>query len=204
MMARLNFGVLIAAIVLLAGPAQSGDWTHKLSFQDCKQLEESSGYYWYSTGDTIGVKSENADYTKTSTTRLKCIIRFPGFAAIAMVLAFDDATWDALPDLEGEGGDRRIIVRDYFGDEMIPLDEWPRWKKQIENPSSSRLGSASWTYLFDRATTQITVTFRATDSWSDRQISWTIQNLNVHVMEADQTAVTASLFYDNRRCRAPH
>ena len=204
MAARLGFGVLGAATVLLATPAQSGDWTHKIEFQDCEQLEETSGYSWYNSGDTIGVKPDNTDHTKISTTRLKCIIRFPGFAAIAMVLAFDDSTWNALPDRGGAGGDRRIIVRDYFGDEMIPLDEWPRWKKQPENPAFSRVGPASWTYLFDRATTQITVTLRATDSWADRQIAWTIENLNVHILEADQTAVTPSLFQDTRWCRLLH
>ena len=198
------FVVLGVAAVLFAVPAQSRDWTQKIDFQDCEQLEESSGYYWYSSGDTIGVKPENTDYTKTSTTRLKCVIRFPGFASIAMVLAFDDSTWDAVPDRGGAGGDRQIIIRDYFGDEMIPLDDWPRWKKQIENPAFSKVGPASWTYLFDRPTTQITLTLRATDSWSDRQIAWTITNLNIHVLEADQTAVTPSLFYDTRWCRLLH
>jgi hypothetical protein len=205
MMGRLSFGVLGAATALVATSAQSGEWTHQIAFQECKQLEETSGYDWYHSDDIIGVRPESTDYTKISTTRLKCVIHFPGFAALAMVLAFDDSTWVALPDNGGAGGDRRIIVKDNFGDEMIPLDEWPRWKEQAQDHLAiARVGPASWIYLFDRPTTQISVTLRATDSWDDRQITWTIERLYLRVLEADQTAVRPSIFYSPTGCRLLH
>jgi hypothetical protein len=187
MMVRLGFGALSAATVMVSAAVQAGDWAQHIDFQDCEQLDETSGYNWYQSGNTIGVRPENADVLKTSTTRLKCVIQFPGFAAIAMVLSFNDSTWDALPEHGGEGGDRRITVTDSFGCQMIPLDGWPRWKKQTQESAVFRIGPASWTYLFDGPANKISVTLKASDSWPDRQISWTIEHLEVRVLEADQT-----------------
>jgi hypothetical protein len=188
MMVRLGFSALAAAMAMIAAPAPAGDWTQQIAFQDCEQLDETSKYIWYQMGETIGVRPGNADALETtSTTRLKCVVQFPGFAAIAMVLSFNSSTWGALPEHDGAGGDRRIVVTDSCGSQMIPLDGWPRWKEKAGDPAVFRMGPASWTYLFDGPTTKISVRFKATDSWPDRQITWSIDGLKVRVLEADQT-----------------
>jgi hypothetical protein len=187
MVARLGFVAISAATVMISAAVQAEDWAQYIDFQDCEPLDETSGYNWYQSGNTIGVRPEDADVSKTSTTRLKCVIQFPGFAAKAMVLSFNDSTWDALPEHGEEGGDRRIVVTDSFGCPIIPLDGWPRWKKQPQDSAVSRIGPTSWTYLFDGPTNKISVTLKATDSWPDRQISWTLEHLEVRVLEADQT-----------------